>query len=227
MKELVSFLRELHDHNDRAWFDANRRRWEAVREEFRTFTEGLIDGIASFDPSVKGLRPQDCIYRIARDTRFSPDKSPYKTYIGAIVAPRGKKAGYAGYYFHVEPVVDERLSMGSGLTAGIYCPEPVVLRSVRDEILDHGVEIVEAMNEAEGFRLNTVNCLRRTPTGYPRGTEYDALLRQKDLFVTRPVDDAYLLAPNLLERVIGEFRRTHHLVAILNRAVQFAYDEMR
>lgn len=226
MKEVIAFLRELHDHNDRAWFDANRQRWESVREEFRTFTEGLIDGIASFDPSVKGLRPQDCTYRIARDTRFSADKSPYKTYIGAFVAPHGKKAGYAGYYFHIEPVGDRLLS-GSGLTAGVYCPEPVVLRSIRDEILDNGAEVAAAMEQASGFRLNTENCLRRTPTGYPRGTEYDALLRQKDLYVTRPVDDAYLLAPHLLERVVEEFQRTQHLVEILNRAVQFAYDEMR
>lgn len=106
MKEVIEFFRELHDHNTREWFDANRARWKRVQTQFHAFAEGLIDGIASFDPSVQGLRAKDCTYRIARDTRFSPDKSPYKTYIGAYVAPHGKKSGYAGYYFHIEPCAD-------------------------------------------------------------------------------------------------------------------------
>lgn len=72
------------------------------------FTAKAIDGIAAFDPSVRGLTVKDCTWRIYRDTRFSPDKTPYKTHMGAFVAPRGKKGGYSGYYFHVEPVWDER-----------------------------------------------------------------------------------------------------------------------
>lgn len=83
MKEVIDFFRRLHDNNDRAWFDAHRAEWTHVKGRFAAFTERLIEGIAEFDPTVRGLRVQDCTYRIARDTRFSPDKSPYKTYIGA------------------------------------------------------------------------------------------------------------------------------------------------
>jgi len=106
MKEVIDFFRRLHDDNTREWFDAHRAEWTRVKGRFADFTGQLIGGIASFDPEVRGLRPQDCTYRIARDTRFSPDKSPYKTYIGAYIAPKGKKSGFAGYYFHIEPCCD-------------------------------------------------------------------------------------------------------------------------
>lgn len=134
MKEVIAFLRELHDNNNREWFDAHRAEWKRVKTRFAGFTEQLIDGISSFDPSVRGLRVQDCTYRIARDTRFSPDKRPYKEHIGAYIAPGGKKSGYAGYYFHVEPDTGEGSTYGHMLAVGLYCPEPVVLHSVRDEI---------------------------------------------------------------------------------------------
>ena len=139
MKEVIDFFRRLHDDNTREWFDAHRAEWTRVKGRFADFTGQLIEGIASFDPEVRGLRPQDCTYRIARDTRFSPDKSPYKTYIGAYIAPKGKKSGFAGYYFHIEPCCDS-LVWSNLLSAGLYCPEPVVLRSVR--------ECVDYLNEA-------------------------------------------------------------------------------
>ena len=225
MKEVIEFFRELHDHNTREWFDANRARWKRVQTQFHAFAEGLIDGIASFDPSVQGLRAKDCTYRIARDTRFSPGKSPYKTYIGAYVAPHGKKSGYAGYYFHIEPCADTPV-WSSMLTAGLYCPGPVVLRSVREEILDNGAEIAAAIREATGFTVCEQNKLKRTPAGFPRGSEYDELLRLKDFCIQQRITEEFLAAPDLLERTLAEFRRTKHFVGILNRAVRFAHEEM-
>lgn len=226
MKEIIDFFRRLHDNNDREWFDDHRAEWIRVKGQFADFTAQLIEGIASYDPSVRGLRPQDCTYRIARDTRFSHDKSPYKTYIGAFIAPKGKKSGYAGYYLHIEPAGDGLLG-NSLLAAGAVCIEPTVLRSIRDEVLDNGAEIVQAIGEAEGFSICENNKLKRTPTGYPSGTEYDELLKLKDYYLEQPVTEEFLLAGDLLERTVERFGRTQHFVAILNRAVQFACEEMR
>ena len=195
MKEVIDFFRRLHDNNDRAWFDAHRAEWAHVKGRFAAFTEQLIAGIAEFDPTVRGLRVQDCTYRIARDTRFSPDKSPYKTYIGAYIAPKGKKSGFAGYYFHIEPCCDS-LVWSNLLSAGLYCPEPVVLRSVREEILDNGAEIAAAIRKAKGFGIVEENT------------------------------EEFLLSDDLLERTLAEFCRTQPFIAILNRAVQFAHEEM-
>ena len=196
MKEVIDFFRRLHDNNDRAWFDVHRAEWTHVKGRFAAFTERLIEGIAEFDPAVRGLRVQDCTYRIARDTRFSPDKSPYKTYIGAYIAPKGKKSGFAGYYFHIEPCCDS-LIWSNALSAGLYCPEPV-----------------------------EENKLKRVPTGFPADSEYADMLKLKDFYIAKRITEEFLLADDLLEKTLAEFRRTQPFVAILNRAVQFAYEEM-
>lgn len=225
MEEVLDFFRQLHDNNDKVWFDAHRAQYKRVRDTFVKMTEELIDGIASFDPTVAGLTPADCMWRINRDIRFSSDKSPYKNYISAYIAPHGKKSGYAGYYIHIEPKNDDTM-WESQLGAGLYMPEPVVLRSVRDEIFDNGAEIVQALEEARGFSLYEFNKLKRTPKGYPAGSEYDELLKLKDLFVSYPMTEKFITAPDLAKRATEKLRTTHHLVEILNRAVQFAYEEM-
>ncbi len=225
MRELLDFLRRLHDNNDRAWFDSHRAEWQHVKGIVAGFAAALIDGIAAFDPSVRGLRVPDCTYRIARDTRFSPDKSPYKEWQGIYVAPRGKQSGYAGYYFHVAPCGD-RMVGGHILCAGLYCPEPTVLRSVREEIIDNGAEFLASVRAARGFRLDESRKLKRPPTGFPADSEFIELLKLKEFDLVKPIDEAFLLAPDLLERTLEEFRRLQPFVAILNRAVQYAYEEM-
>lgn len=225
MEEILDFLRRLHANNDREWFDAHRAEWTHIKGLWADFTAELIDGIASFDASVRGLRPQDCTYRIARDTRFSPDKRPYKTWIGAFIAPKGKKSGYAGYYFQLEPVTDE----GSGnnlLASGAVCLEPAVLRSIREEVVDHGAEMMRSIRAARGFALDTTNRLKRLPTGFPADSEFADLLRQKEFCLIRRVPEEFVRAEDLAKRVVAEFRRTQPFIEQLNRAIQYAFEEM-
>ena len=101
MKTVLQFLRDLAQHNDRAWFNEHKERYLAVQQRWNEFCESLIGEIGAFDPDIARLTLRDCTYRIYRDTRFSPDKSPYKTHFGVFLAPDGKKSMHAGYYFHV------------------------------------------------------------------------------------------------------------------------------
>ena len=112
------------------------------------------------------------------------------------------------------------------LISGIYCPERTLLRSVREEILDNGAEMVAAIRAADGFRLNTDNKLRRVPAGFPADSPYAELLKHKDWCIEKPVDEAFLLSDDFVERAVEEFRRTHRFIELLNRAVQYAYEEM-
>ena len=219
-------MRRLGDNNDREWFDAHRAEWQRVKARIACVAGELIAGIASFDPSVGGLRPQDCTYRIARDTRFSNDKSPYKNWVGVFVCPRGKKSGYAGYYLHIAPTEDRLLGGGHMLVSGLYCPEPQVLRSVREEIVDNGALLERNIASAEGFVLDTRNRLKRNPAGFPAGSAHEELLRQKDFCLEKPVAEEWLTADGAIDRIVAEFRRTHPFVEQLNRAVQYAYEEM-
>lgn len=225
MKQALDFLARLAENNDRAWFDAHRAEYKRVQQHFREFVAALIDGIAAFDPSVAGLSVADCTYRINRDTRFSADKSPYKTHLGGFICPHGKKSGYAGYYFHLEPEESGWFG-GSALVAGTYAFEPPVLRSIREEILDNGADFARAIASAEGFTLCRENTLKRTPTGFPAGTPYDDLLRLKDFNLLRGIDGGFLTADDLLRRTLDEFRKTQPFIAILNRAIRYAHEEM-
>ncbi|MCC8088896.1 MAG: DUF2461 domain-containing protein [Rikenellaceae bacterium] len=225
MKELMDFLLELGMNNNKEWFDKNKSRYQDVQGWFNELTGRILDGVSSFDPLVRGLTVKDCNYRIYRDMRFSKDKTPYKTHIGAYICPNGKKSGYAGYYFHIEPL-NGSYKTGSFISSGIYMPEPVVLKSLREEILDNGDGLISAVESAQDFTLNMDNKLKKSPTGFPKDSPYDELLKQKDFFLEKPLDDRYLLDRNLAERIIEDFSKTYKLTEILNRAVQYAYEEM-
>lgn len=225
MRETIAFLRELAANNNKQWFDANRARYRVLRTRFEEFTAELIDGIGTFDAEVRGLTPKDCIFRINRDTRFSNDKSPYKTHFSTYICPHGKKSGYAGYYFHVEPEGDGMIGH-SLLASGAVCIPPIVLKSIREEILDNGEQMLASIAAAKGFEVDRTYSLKRTPTGFPTGTPYDDLLKLKDVCLGRPMSEEELCRTDLLPRTIEAFRSTQPFIAQVNRAIQYAYEEM-
>ena len=85
-KELFQFLSELRLHNNREWFQANKPRYDLLHRQFIEVVQELINRMTLFEPELAGLTPKDCIFRIYRDIRFSPDKTPYKTHFGAYIA---------------------------------------------------------------------------------------------------------------------------------------------
>lgn len=225
MKKVIEFLKQVRRNNDRDWFQANRGLYDQARAEFDEFVEGLIEGIAGFDPSVRGLTVKDCTYRIYRDTRFSNNKDPYKTHMGAYVCPGGKKSGYAGYYFHVEPVCDDGMIGCNMMTSGIYMPSPDVLRSVRHDIVDNGAEFDRAVRRAKGFVIDEENKLKRLPTGFAPGSPYDEYLKLKDIYLVKSLSNDYLLQPDLVKRVVHDYSLTYDFMKIVNRAVQYALED--
>lgn len=225
MRETIVFLKELAANNNKQWFDDNRARYRVLRTRFEELIAELIDGIGTFDAEVRGLTPKECIFRINRDTRFSNDKSPYKTHFSAYICPHGKKSGYAGYYFHVEPEEDGMIGH-SMLAAGAVCIPPIVLRSIREEILDNGDQMLASIAAARGFEIDHTYSLKRTPTGFPTGTPYDDLLKLKDVCLGRKLSEDELYSANLLPFMIETLRSTHPFIVQVNRAIQYAYEEM-
>ena len=224
MKKTIEFLSELRLNNNREWFEAHKGEYKEALAEFNAFAEQMIVAMPSIDPDLAGLTLRDCTYRIYRDTRFSHDKSPYKTHMGVYFCRGGKKSGYAGYYFHVEPAGGDFLG-NSLLGIGLYCPEPAVLRSMRDEIMDNGANIDDAVKRT-GFLPDTQNKLMRVPKGYPADSPWAEYLKMKDFSFYSPVDESWLLAPGLVDRAVEMFRPTVEINKIVNRAVQFAHEEM-
>src|SRR5688572_25742185 len=101
--QTLRFLTALKKNNNKPWFDANRAQYEAARIDFSNFIQLVIDALQKSDTSITGLTARDCLFRINRDIRFSNDKTPYKSNFGASIKRGGRKSGFAGYYFHLEP----------------------------------------------------------------------------------------------------------------------------
>lgn len=218
MVEIVNFLAQVAQNNNREWFNDHKEQYRAFDAKLKGFAAALINGIAAFDPSVARLTVADCTYRIYRDIRFSHDKSPYKTWSGVFVAPHGKKGGYAGYYVHFE-------AAGCFLYAGSHCPEPVALKSIREEIWDNGDELLTSIAKSNGFSLVRTNSLKRTPKDFPTNHKHDDLLRLKDFGVEKPLClECYGTEEQLLAAILSDFQSIYPLVEQLNRAIEYAYE---
>ncbi|MBE6220396.1 MAG: DUF2461 domain-containing protein [Rikenellaceae bacterium] len=217
MREIIDFLSDLSANNDRNWFEANRPRYTQVKQQMDTLAEELIEAIAAFDPSINGLRAKDCTYRIYRDTRFSKDKSPYKTWWGVYVCPRGKKSGFSGYYMHVEP--DQNCYM---LCTGAYCPTPGEIKSVREEIMTEGDAFVEAISSAKGFEVDWSSALKRMPQGWSAEDAHSEYYRLRNYILVKMVDKEYFLQPNAIEQIAKDMQCTRPFNDTLNRAIEYA-----
>jgi uncharacterized protein (TIGR02453 family) len=127
-KTTLEFLSDLTDNNQREWFEANKKRYEAAKKDVAALVGELISGITSFDGNLAGLEAKDTLFRIFRDVRFSHDKSPYKNNMGAWMARGGRKSLFAGYYLHIEA------GDKSFLAGGSYMPEAPVLKAIREAV---------------------------------------------------------------------------------------------
>ena len=228
MKDIIDFLDRLEKNNNREWFHAHKNEYLAAQERFNTFAEKLLAGIADFDQTTSGLSVKECTYRIYRDTRFSLDKSPYKTHMGAYICPHGKRSGYAGYYFHVEPAGSGFVG-GHLLSAGLYRPSPEILRGVREEIRDNGQDFVEALAQASGFALCHDNTLKKIPNGFPADSPYAEYFKLKDFFLERYVNERFMCMKEerLLARTLEQFRTAQPFNAFLNRAIDLVRSERK
>lgn len=225
MREIIDFLSELHDNNNREWFEANKGRYRRALARHQANTEELIRRIASFDKTIEGATVANSTYRIYRDTRFSKDKTPYKDFFSSFIVRGGKRSGFCGYYLHISPK-GHTWGEGSFMAAGNVCPEPYVLRSIREEIEDNAPLLVKNI-AASGFTLDDTNALKRTPRGFEVEAEYEYLLRQREMILSRSLTDEWFIADDWLERTAETFSRCKPFLDQVNRAIEYAYEEYR
>ncbi len=221
MKEVLSFLTELADNNNKPWFDSHKEQYKEANKIFLDFAGRLISGLSKFDKSLCGLTTKDCTYRIYKDLRFTKDKTPYKTHMGVFVCPHGKKSGYSGYYFHIEPANNHFL-----LCTGLYLPDPKVIKSVREEIMLNGTNFDRLVRASDSFTLDWKDSLKRIPAGYPSDKPYSDYFKLKNFCLLKNVNMKYVLSNNLLDNLISDFQSTSEFCKTMNRAVDYAFEEM-
>jgi len=215
MNQILDFLTKVSENNQREWFDANRASYQKAKIEFETFIGSLIAELNKTDPSVGMPAPKDCIFRIFRDVRFSPNKEPYKTNFGAFIAPGGRKSPKSGYYLHIEP----GKSMIGG---GIYMPDPVILKKIRQEIYfnPEGFKSIINQNEFKAYFLNLEDFdkLKRPPKDYdPTYSDID-LLMYKSYVVMHPLSDTEVVSDGFLKKVTKACEIMKPFHAFINKA---------
>jgi len=220
MEKIISFLSELVNNNNKPWFDAHKSDYLEAQSVFNSFVGKLLAGLGDFDESVRNLEVKDCVYRIYRDIRFSKDKTPYKTHMGAFIAPGGKNSGRAGYYFHIEPDGARYLG-GHMICSGSYMPDPKFVKSVREEIFLNGDGFESSVKAANGFHLDFDRALKKVPTGYSPDHKYAEYLKLRDFILCKEVGDEYILDNRLLDNVLNDFKKTYRFNVLVNKAIEF------
>ncbi|MES0489847.1 MAG: DUF2461 domain-containing protein [Leptospirales bacterium] len=215
-KNTFQFLENLKANNDREWFHDHKDEYKNCLEEFEAFTEVLISKIINFDARIENVRAKDCIFRIYKDTRFSKDKTPYKTHFGAFITPGGRKSSRAGYYIHIEP------GSKTVFAGGLYGAEPAKLALVRNKIASEFTELEQILKNAQFKKLYTElmdDKLKTVPRGFKKDNPAAHLLRYKNYIVSHTVSDDEVLTERFLPAVLKGFKAIFPLNDFLNTAM--------
>lgn len=217
MKKTLDFLRRLARHNEREWFNAHKDLYLEVKAETDDLAARLIAQVAAFDPEAAHLTTADCTYRIYRDTRFSTDKTPYKTHIGIFInPPYGKKSNRMGYYLHLEPG-------NCFAAAGTVCLPSKTVTAIRRSIYDNIEEYLDIVRDpafAAVYPVIGENCVKTAPKGIPKDWPYLEYVRPRDFVTSHNLTEDQVLDPDL-DRISGDLFR---VAKPFNDFVNYAID---
>jgi uncharacterized protein (TIGR02453 family) len=208
----LRFLRALKRNNRREWFNAHREDYDAhVRQPMTAIVERMADDFRAFAPELVAS-PRLSMYRIYRDTRFSGNKTPYKTHVAAVFPTRGllKHQG-AGVYFHVSP---DEVWVGGGM----YAPDTSQLHAVREHIAAHSRQFRAIVLSPVFCRSVTLEGekLLRVPRGFPKDHEAAEYLKFRQFIAGADFPASFATAATFYGSVLSVFRRVLPLVRFLN-----------
>jgi len=216
-QDAIDFFRELELNNNKPWFEANKKRYEAsVKKPMEAFVTRLLERMQKLDPEIQ-MTAKEAIFRIYKDVRFSKDKTPYKTNAGAHIS-RGGRKGFStpGIYFHFDPRV-------IGVASGYYAPDPAGIAAIRRLIV----------SDPEGYRKAVASKDFAAKFGEIRGEKNKILPPEskeaaKDLpilyskqfyyWAEQPVEN--LLKDDLDEWLVGHYKAAVPVNEYLNRAFE-------
>lgn len=219
ISEILDFLSDIKENNNREWFATHKERYLAAKKEFDSVVATLLDVMSLWDETIVGLRPADCIFRFYRDVRFSADKSPYKRHFGAYICKDGgRKSRYSGYYLHLEP-------NNVQLIGGLWAPESRVLKKVRRSIVDNFDELREIMS-APLFKqyfgdMISYEKTKRLPIGFDKTAEGAEYLTFKHFLIESKIKDSEVDKIDFVSYVNEHFKA----MLAFNNFLNYSIDE--
>jgi uncharacterized protein (TIGR02453 family) len=214
-KSTLGFLKKLKKNNNREWFNANKNLYEDAKIDFEVFVFELIGETAEFDNSIAGVQPKDCIFRIYKDVRFSKDKTPYKTNLGAAIQEGGRKSGLAGYYFHIQP--GEFF-----LAGGLYMPEADKLLKIRNAIAAKQKEFLAIVKNKEfvkNFKEVWGDKLKTAPKGFAKDHPMAEYLKLKSFLAYCNLNESDIFTKDIIKKTAKIFKSMRPFNDFLNRAI--------
>ena len=210
--EMVKFFRSLKRNNRREWFQPRKHLFEQhVKAPMLELVGAINTELAKFAPEYV-TEPK--IFRIYRDTRFSADKTPYKTHVAASFSRRDSdRLGTGGFYFSVSHDVIE-------VAAGIWHPEREVMLLVRNHIAETHGELSRILADKKSRKLAGElkgDALSRSPKGFDPAHPAAGFIKMKDWILDVTMDANLATTPQLHSAVVERFRAMAPLLAYLNR----------
>jgi len=211
----LAFLRELRENNDREWFAENKQRYE------RDVRDPALRFISDFGPRLSRIAPhlvadpRRSMFRIYRDTRFSRDKSPYKTHVGIHFFHEKAKAAASvpGFYLHISP--------GESFTAaGIWHPDSGSLAKIRQAIGAKSpawLRIRKSRLPIEG------GALKRPPRGFAADHPLIEDLKRTDFVTSARLDDDELCAPGFINQFAASCKKMSPLVEFVAKSLRLSW----
>ncbi|MEW6366919.1 MAG: DUF2461 domain-containing protein [Acidobacteriota bacterium] len=218
-KQTVAFLNGLKRNNNREWFEAHRADYEQhVLDPAKAFVVALGNSLRGMAPGLVALpKINGSIFRLNRDTRFSPDKTPYKTHLAVFLWEGEERLEGSGFYFHLEP---PNLMLG----AGIYIFPKSLLGRYRSVVAEpeRGRELSKLIERLrrKGFEVGGKR-LKRPPAGFDPADPRVTLLMHTGLYAgTEMRIPQEIYSPNLLSYCrdkFGQMAPLHHWLVRLSR----------
>ncbi len=215
----LDFLRALAANNNRDWFNENKPVYECdVRQPAMTFIERMAPRLAKISPYFRAIAKKSggSLMRVYRDTRFSKDKTPYKTNIGIQFRhEQGRDVHAPGYYVHIDP---QSVFVGVGL----WRPDSRALGKIRDHLVEAGPAWVAARDDAD-FRASfdlSGEALKRAPRGYSPDHPLIEDLKRKDFIAISELSHEDMLDPGFIDTVCQRFHAADAYMRFLCKAIE-------
>ncbi len=221
-KSTFDFLDELAANNNKAWFEANKARYEElVREPALDFIEAMDPVLKTFAPNFRAepRKMGGSLMRVYRDTRFSRDKTPYKTNIGIQFRHAlGKDIHAPGFYLHI--ATDECF-----FAAGCWHPEADVLGKIRDLVAQKPEKWFAARNDKSFVAQWELwgDGLTRPPRGYTADHPAIEDIKRKDFVAIAPLSSREVAGNGLVKLAGKRFAEAAPLMKFLCEALAVPY----
>lgn len=200
-KSGFDFLNALKKNNNREWFNGHKATFETEQDRLADFAEALLQELNSHD-EIETPSGKKSLHRIYRDTRFSQDKTPYKTNWSGHYR-RATKYRRGGYYFHLEP------GGKSYCAGGFWAPNPADLKRIRDDISFDATPLRKILNNrtfVSTFGTLQGEQVKTAPKGFPADHEAIDLLRYKQFLLIRRFTDQEVLSEGFLKLANQTFK---------------------